>query len=482
MCSITRSGPVFRLFICLACVGTPAVAQRSYNWRNAPPPLEVFAPVFGRIWAAAAEPETFRSIKSDVLFDRPGWSTNTVLPGAKESECWLRKDATNPKMPAYERSPEDRQGHYECSLNFRSTADATHACTALGKLVESSEHDWIVSPSVASKPALSRVQFFKKGEFSQFADETLGPGFIRYIALTVYPNQCSFDIWARWVPNFVEAILAKVADSGRYSTIPTPDTSPAPPGATDTVALSIVNSSSFAADVWFSGPDVRGKRILPASTWDFRVSPGLYRVVAQFAVTKEQLDAGVKPSSLVPVYGMQDFAVGTQYKYRLQKPSTVTGPLGLQTMASSANAPGRHPNESVDSEIAKVIGSITAPGGKPAEPAGAVRSADAINSEVTKIVDSGQYSKLPLPITTRYGNSDATYVAVNNETTYSLLILISGHTSQQYTIAPGESLDIMLVPGAYRIVGTVPAQEVVPFYGTGAFEGGSKYQYRFYIK
>jgi len=468
------------VFLGVGTIPTPVLAERPYNWKSSPPPVEVFAPVFEKIWAAAAEPETFRSIKGNALFDRSGWSTTAALPGAKESECWLKKDEPNPNMPANVRSAEDRQGHYECSLNLKS-ADATNACTALARVLQSSARDWIVTPSAPKKPERSHVMFFKKGEFSQYADEFMFPGFVRYVALTVFPNQCSFDIFARWVPNFVEPIFAKVLDSGRYSKIPTAEASPVPSDGAATISISVVNSTAFAADTWFSGTEIRGKRILPGSVWDFRISPGHYKVLAQFLVTKAQFDSGIRRSSLTPAYGSQEFALGTQYTFRLTKPAIVSDGA-IPQPAGSTDAADSRLVESADAEIAKAIGDLSRTGATPSVAGGPVHSTDAIDSEVMKIVNSGRYSQLPVPIISRYGNSDTTYIAISNDTKYSLVIFISGHTSQNYTIASGGSLDVTLVPGSYRIVGIVPSQDVIPFYGTSVYGGGSKYTYRFSIK
>ena len=448
-----RSARFFSLLVCLTGVFSPALAQRSYDWKKAPPPLEVFAPVFEKIWTAATEPETFRSIKGDVLFDRPGWATTAIIPGAKESECWLRKDEINPKTPAYIRSPDDRQGHFECSLKLNGATDAAQACTALSRLLHASEHDWIVTPSTPTKSALSRVQFYKKGEFGKSADESMGPGFMRYIALTVFPNQCTFDIWARWVPDFLDPILSRVVNSGRYSIIQTPDISPSTSGIADAVAISVLNSSSFAADTWFVGPEIRGKLILPGSAWDLTISGGKYRVLTQFLVSKAQQDGGISASRLSPVYGTQDLVVGKQYKYRLEKPDILTDGFNSQITTSAGTSLASatpSPSSTVKEEIEKIR--------------------------------SSNHSQVPTAQSkTLVGAGSRTTMTVRNSTRFSLSVYFDGPVSSALNIPPNQSQSVDLAAGKFRVAGRVDASDVLPFYGEEIYGSSMQYSVTFYI-
>jgi hypothetical protein len=109
-------------------------------------------------------------------------------------------------------------------------------------------------------------------------------------------------------------------------------------------------------------------------------------------------------------------------------------------------------------------------------------STNNIDAEIAKVLSQGQYSALPARQISQSGTPGITTLAVTNGTQYSLRILASGPTPGDYTIMPGATQDIAVAPGSYKIVGTVPASNVLPFYGTESYASGTRYVYRFYIQ
>lgn len=63
--------------------------------------------------------------------------------------------------------------------------------------------------------------------------------------------------------------------------------------------------------------------------------------------------------------------------------------------------------------------------------------------------------------------------AVKNDTPYTLTVLFSGPTERRVEIAPGGSLSIELLPGAYKVAARVNAPDVSPSYGEHVFDRSS---------
>lgn len=105
-----------------------------------------------------------------------------------------------------------------------------------------------------------------------------------------------------------------------------------------------------------------------------------------------------------------------------------------------------------------------------------------IDSEIATVLGSGRYSALPAVQTSKSGTTGRTSLAITNDTQYSLQIMTSGLTTGQYTISPGATQEIVVLPGSYKIIGRVSASNVLPFYGTEKYAGGWKYSYGFYLQ
>src|ERR1035441_7798550 len=109
------------LCVGLMCSATTAVAaDKSYNWTDNLPPVEVFAPVFDKVWAAAAEPEPFASIKGkQEKYQKPDtvWDTKLLLPGVQIKRFGL----TGGSCMISKREPTTT---YSCSVLLKNEREA----------------------------------------------------------------------------------------------------------------------------------------------------------------------------------------------------------------------------------------------------------------------------------------------------------------------------------------------------------------------
>ena len=75
-----------------------------------------------------------------------------------------------------------------------------------------------------------------------------------------------------------------------------------------------------------------------------------------------------------------------------------------------------------------------------------------------------------------------TAMAVENATSYTLTVLLSGPASQRITLAPNTSQSVTLTPGSYEIAASVSNPSVTPFYGKEAFGANTLYSEKFFIR
>jgi hypothetical protein len=77
--------------------------------------------------------------------------------------------------------------------------------------------------------------------------------------------------------------------------------------------------------------------------------------------------------------------------------------------------------------------------------------------------------------------STNTEIAITNATNYKLTVWYDGYSKKKLVLDPGESYEIELTPGPYRVAASVNAASVRPFAGNHTLKAGS-YTERFYIK
>ena len=134
-----------RLSVAVLCFAAVALAQQPYNWVNNPPPVEVFAPSFEKVWAASYEKPAFQSIKGRLIPEDGTWSTLAPLLGM--SRCWLRELPTpdGVKLLLHAHTVDVPYWVYECRLE--AGIGATKGYSNLVKAVEKSRQDWQISPN-----------------------------------------------------------------------------------------------------------------------------------------------------------------------------------------------------------------------------------------------------------------------------------------------------------------------------------------------
>lgn len=108
-----------------------------------------------------------------------------------------------------------------------------------------------------------------------------------------------------------------------------------------------------------------------------------------------------------------------------------------------------------------------------------------VRSEVDQLARSRQYSAMPAP---RRTTPDQTLTegmvqrSVENGTSYTLRILLSGPVNRELRLAPGQRQSLTLPAGAYRVAAHLTAPNVLPFYGEQTYESGAQYESKFYIQ
>lgn len=102
-----------------------------------------------------------------------------------------------------------------------------------------------------------------------------------------------------------------------------------------------------------------------------------------------------------------------------------------------------------------------------------------IDLEVDEIM-SGEHGRLPpaTPLAIRGGS--VAEVQIENGTRHALVVRYSGIRSYRFDFKPGETLDLKIAPGSYKVAASVDAGSVRPYAGTEQLQGGA-YGVKFYI-
>jgi len=415
--------------ICLGllCSANALLAEKPFNWTDNVPPVEVFAPVFDKVWAATAEPEPFSSIKGKLeKFQAPDqvWDTKLLLPGIQVKRTGLGGGSC---MITKQHEPTTT---YSCSVIVKNENEAHNVFDGLVRLVARLRTDW----AVFQPPPLSEKTIQVTRAVFTIKDQTTGGNDLTNIKLETAAevnlfsagkelNTVSLDISFGHIPAIAQSHFDRVSNR-THSALPSPQITSNPTGSPAATVVSFINNTAFAVELFLAGPTVIGKKIEPSETQNVTIPSGKYRIVADFPPS----------SNLASFYGTQDYLANFQYVYKFD---------------ASANTNGT--STGIDSEIAKLIG----------------------NRPV---------AALPARQVAQSGTSGDTTLLITNSTQYSLRILASGPTPGDYSILPGATQNIMVAPGSYKIAGSVPAADVLPFYGTETYGAGTQYSYRFYIR
>ena len=103
-----------------------------------------------------------------------------------------------------------------------------------------------------------------------------------------------------------------------------------------------------------------------------------------------------------------------------------------------------------------------------------------IQHEIDKI-RSSPHGAIPQAQATPSALGGQTGMTVENRTSCTLSVFISGPASENIQLAPGGSQTVGLSPGNYELAASVSCPNVIPFYGTQTLAANTQYSENFYI-
>ena len=105
-------------------------------------------------------------------------------------------------------------------------------------------------------------------------------------------------------------------------------------------------------------------------------------------------------------------------------------------------------------------------------------------SEIDEVIQSGKYSKLPPAEVVSQSDGDGpAHLSVLNQTIYTLTVTFYSSIEQSVDINAGKSLELDLVPGAYRVLCRASNPTVWPFVSNNdQYSAGMGYKWTLYVK
>jgi hypothetical protein len=104
-----------------------------------------------------------------------------------------------------------------------------------------------------------------------------------------------------------------------------------------------------------------------------------------------------------------------------------------------------------------------------------------IRSEIDEVIQSGRYTELPpAEVVGKSDGSGPSHLSVVNQTAYTITVTYDGATERKITVGAGQSFDLDLPPGAYRVFGRTNNPLVLPFFGNQDYALGAGYRSTFY--
>jgi hypothetical protein len=114
-------------------------------------------------------------------------------------------------------------------------------------------------------------------------------------------------------------------------------------------------------------------------------------------------------------------------------------------------------------------------------PAPALSEPDAIKQEIERI-RGGEHAAMPEPQVAAGKTTGDPTMTIENGTSYTMTVMLSGPTTRRLTLAAGETQTVTLTPGDYDKAATVSDKTVLPFYGKQTLAAGIRYSSSFYVK
>jgi hypothetical protein len=135
-----------------------------------------------------------------------------------------------------------------------------------------------------------------------------------------------------------------------------------------------------------------------------------------------------------------------------------------------------------NSEVPQTQGTVASSDlGPPGEPVG---QRPIPGNRGTTIGGLGAYTPLPpaLPVGDPDPSSVDSWLEIQNSTAFELHLVYEGPVRRDLNILPGNSSRVDLVPGTYRVTGSVASSTVLPFFGSQQYVRGQLYKSQFYIQ
>ena len=105
---------------------------------------------------------------------------------------------------------------------------------------------------------------------------------------------------------------------------------------------------------------------------------------------------------------------------------------------------------------------------------------DSVSATIDRIA-KGSHQELPPPTQTPTALGQSPGWTIENATGYQLHLYLSGPTEHEYVIPNGNSINLDLPPGSYRMAAEVSSKNVTPFYALRQLDSGTRWKSKFYI-
>ncbi|MGA2902899.1 MAG: hypothetical protein ABSD98_03650 [Candidatus Korobacteraceae bacterium] len=103
-----------------------------------------------------------------------------------------------------------------------------------------------------------------------------------------------------------------------------------------------------------------------------------------------------------------------------------------------------------------------------------------ISSQIDRIAN-GSHQALPAPLQSSLAPGQNPGWSIENATGYQLHLYLSGPAERDYVIPNGNSINVDLPPGIYRIAADVSSKSVIPFYAVRQLNVNARWTSHFYI-
>ena len=106
-----------------------------------------------------------------------------------------------------------------------------------------------------------------------------------------------------------------------------------------------------------------------------------------------------------------------------------------------------------------------------------------VRSEIDEVIQSHNYTQLPpAELISQSDGSGPSHLSISNDTGYALTITFYSSTERSVQINAGQSEELDITPGKYRVLCRANVPTVLPFVGNDNYSAGAGYRWTLYIK